>query len=176
MGAKFEEIQRAFSEMQHKWDDYVTQCRNASQALREDFAAYLDIPAANVQFVRPDVLDESSRRGTIGIPELHNDAYDAGDFDEDGWYRIGLSFGLSAISESEPCWYPIMSLRFKRNSDGFVAQPGESTTEFELGSLSPSKVRSLSEWIADRMINSAKASSQNMLLGRRKTEMGYHVK
>ena len=107
MVAKLEEIQLAFTRMQDEHDAYITGCRNAVQSLREDFAAYLNVPPSNVFFVDSVTLEQSAAYGTIDVPKPHNDAYDAGDFDEGGWYRIGLSFGLSASGETIPCWYPI---------------------------------------------------------------------
>jgi|GEM_PF-4637492 len=171
----FQELQKAFNDMENRFGDFHVECRELAQDFREDLANHLGVPPSQMSFFKAEELCEMRANDQSGIPPQYNDPFDCGELAKGSSYQIGLCLGICFIGEDLPGWYLMSLLRFEKAGDEFTLHIGKNVHSFDLGQNPKDKLRPVSEWIVNYWKGIANQRYEDFISGRKENEMGFHM-
>ncbi|MSU57380.1 MAG: hypothetical protein EXS35_04240 [Pedosphaera sp.] len=173
MSSFFDTLQKVSSNSEDKFERHWFDCRNVAQSVREDLAKLLGLTPGEVKFVREGDLTSPGERPTDSIPEQVNDALDAGEFTPEGWFRLGVAFGVPYNLESDPAWVFIIPLQIARRENTFVLKLEGAGRDFSVGVPPKIDVRPFTEWFLCDLIERRKTSFEKFIAGSSVREAGF---
>ena len=175
MTAAYQELQKAFSDMEDRFFDFRAECRNLVQDIREDLADYLGVSPNQITFFKTEELYEMRAQQQSGIANQFNDAFDCGELAKGSSYQIGLCLGICYIGENMPGWYLMSLLELEKNEDEFTLNIEKNVHSFDLGKNPKDKLRTVSEWLVGYWKQVASQRYEDFVAGKAESQIGFHL-